>query len=248
MTGMSEVQRHGFLARLTAYEPLTLIMLASVAGGLFVLQRLTSEVLEGETFRFDEAILLALRRPGELAVPIGPAWLTHAVDDITSLGGVTVLSLLTVLITVYLMLDRRWPIAIFVFSSVLTGWLASTTLKILVARPRPDIVPHLVEVSDLSFPSGHAMVSAVTYLTLGALLARTQRYRSTRIFVMGAGVFLAVIVGLSRIYLGVHYPTDVFAGWCAGALWALGCWLISKQFVPSRAPDDAAKAENGDSR
>ncbi|MBX4924639.1 phosphatase PAP2 family protein [Rhizobium binae] len=236
---MSEVQRRGFWARLGAYEPLTLITMASIAGGLFVLQRLTSEVLEGETFRFDETILLALRRADDLAVPIGPAWLTHAVDDITSLGGVTVLALLTGLITIYLLLDRRWPIALFIFSSVLTGWLASTTLKILVARPRPDVVPHLVEVSDLSFPSGHAMVSAVTYLTLGALLARTQRYRSTRIFVMAAGVFLAVIIGLSRIYLGVHYPTDVFAGWCAGALWALGCWLISKRFVPSRAPDAA---------
>ena len=245
---MSEIQRRGFLARLTAYEPLTLITLASVAGGLFVLQRLTSEVLEGETFRFDEAILLALRQQGDLAVPIGPAWLTHAVDDITSLGGVTVLTLLTGLITVYLLLDRRWQIALFVFSSVLTGWLASTLLKILVARPRPDVVPHLVEVSDLSFPSGHAMVSAVTYLTLGALVARTQRYRSTRIFVMGAGVFLAVIVGLSRVYLGVHYPTDVFAGWCAGALWALGCWLISKRFIPSRASDDAAETGNGDDR
>ncbi|MEB3044157.1 phosphatase PAP2 family protein [Rhizobium mulingense] len=235
---MSEVQRRGFWARLSAYEPLTLITMASIAGGLFVLQRLTSEVLEGETFRFDETILLALRRANDLAVPIGPAWLTHAVDDITSLGGVTVLSLLTGLITIYLLLDRRWPIALFIFSSVLTGWLASTTLKILIARPRPDVVPHLVEVSDLSFPSGHAMVSAVTYLTLGALLARTQRYRSTRIFVLAAGVFLAVIIGLSRIYLGVHYPTDVFAGWCAGALWALGCWLVSKRFVPSRAHDD----------
>lgn len=245
---MTEVQRGGFLARLNAYEPLTLIMLASVAGGLFALQRLTSEVLEGETLRFDEAILLALRQPGDLAVPIGPGWLTHAVGDITSLGGFTVLALMTVLVTVYLLLDRRWPIAIFVFSSVLTGWLASTLLKILIARPRPDIVPHLVEVGDLSFPSGHAMVSAVTYLTLGALLARTQRYRSTRIFAMGAGVFLAVIIGLSRIYLGVHYPTDVFAGWCAGALWALGCWLISKRFIPSRAPDVSAKAENGEAR
>ncbi|MDO3431808.1 phosphatase PAP2 family protein [Rhizobium sp. CBN3] len=243
---MTEVQRRGFLARLNAYEPLTLIMLASIAGGLFVLQRLTSEVLEGETFGFDQAVLLALRRADDLAVPIGPAWLTHAVDDITSLGGITVLSLLTVLITVYLLLDRRWPIAIFVFSSVVSGWLASTLLKILVARPRPDVVPHLIEVSDLSFPSGHAMVSAVTYLTLGALVARTQRYRSTRIFVMGAGVFLAVIIGLSRIYLGVHYPTDVFAGWCAGALWALGCWLISKRFVPSRAPDNGVEAANGD--
>lgn len=156
--------------------------------------------------------------------------------------------MLTVLITVYLLLDRRWQIAIFVFSSVLTGWLASTLLKILVARPRPDIVPHLVEVSDLSFPSGHAMVSAVTYLTLGALVARTQRYRSTRIFVMVAGVFLAVIIGLSRIYLGVHYPTDVFAGWCAGALWALGCWLISKRLIPSRASEDGVETENGDSK
>lgn len=133
---MSEVQRRGFLARLTAYEPLTLITLASVAGGLFVLQRLTSEVLEGETFGFDKAILLALRHQGKLGVPIGPAWLTHAVSDITSLGGVTVLTLMTVLVTVYLLLDRRWPIAIFVFSSVLTGWLASTFLKILIARPR----------------------------------------------------------------------------------------------------------------
>ncbi|WP_183918962.1 phosphatase PAP2 family protein [Rhizobium lentis] len=243
---MSEVQRRGFWARLSAYEPLTLITMASIAGGLFVLQRLTSEVLEGETFRFDETILLALRRANDLAVPIGPAWLTHAVDDITSLGGVTVLSLLTGLITIYLLLDRRWPIALFIFSSVLTGWLASTTLKILIARPRPDVVPHLVEVSDLSFPSGHAMVSAVTYLTLGALLARTQRYRSTRIFVMAAGVFLAVIIGLSRIYLGVHYPTDVFAGWCAGAIWALGCWLISKRFVPSRAPGDGLENGSGD--
>ena len=245
---MTEVQPRGFLARLTAYEPLTLITLASIAGGLFVLQRLTSEVLEGETFRFDEAILLALRQPRDLAVPIGPAWLTHAVSDITSLGGITVLTLLTALIAVYLLLDRRWQIAIFVVSSVLSGWLASTLLKILVARPRPDIVPHLVEVSDLSFPSGHAMVSAVTYLTLGALVARTQRYSSTRIFVMGAGVFLAVIIGLTRIYLGVHYPTDVFAGWCAGALWALGCWLISKRFIPSRAPDVSAEAGNDEKK
>ena len=96
-------------------------------------------------------------------------------------------------------------------------------------------MPHLVDVGDLSFPSGHAMVSAVTYLTLGALLARTQRRRATRIFVMAAGILLAVIIGLSRIYLGVHYPTDVLAGWVAGALWALGCWLVSKRFIARAA-------------
>jgi undecaprenyl-diphosphatase len=206
---------------------------------------LTSEVLEGETRGFDEAILLALREPGDLAVPIGPHWLTHAVGDITSLGSVTVLALMTILATAHLLLDRRFAIAAFVFSSVLTGWLASTLLKIIVARPRPDIVPHLAEVTDLSFPSGHAMVSAVTYLTLGALLARTQRYRSTHSFVMGAGVFLAIIVGMSRVYLGVHYPTDVLAGWCAGALWALGCWLVSRKFISPTRKEAGNDIETG---
>jgi undecaprenyl-diphosphatase len=220
---------------LNQYEPMTLITFACLAGGLFLLQRLTSEVLEGETLGFDRTVLLSLRQPGDLSRPIGPAWLTHAVGDITSLGGVTVLALLTLLATAYLLLDRKAGIAVFLFLSVLSGWLASTGLKILVARARPDVVPHLVDVGDLSFPSGHAMVSAVTYLTLGALLARTQRRRATRIFVMAAGILLAVIIGLSRIYLGVHYPTDVLAGWVAGALWALGCWLVSKRFIARAA-------------
>ncbi|MBB3441211.1 phosphatase PAP2 family protein [Rhizobium sp. BK379] len=228
---------------LNQYEPMTLITFACIAGGLFLLQRLTSEVLEGETLGFDRTILLWLRQPGDLSLPIGPSWLTHAMGDITSLGGVTVLTILTALATVYLLLDRKTGIAVFLFLSVLSGWLASTALKIIVARARPDIVPHLVDVSDMSFPSGHAMVSAVTYLTLGALLARTQRYRATRIFVMAAGIFLAVIIGLSRIYLGVHYPTDVLAGWVAGALWALGCWLVSKRFIARTA--DEVQSERG---
>lgn len=228
---------------LNQYEPMTLITFACIAGGLFLLQRLTSEVLEGETFGFDQTILLWLRQPGDLGQPIGPRWLTHAMGDITSLGGVTVLTLLTLLATAYLLLNRRTAIAVFLFLSVLSGWLASTGLKIIVARARPDVVPHLVDVNDLSFPSGHAMVSAVTYLTLGALLARTQRFRATRIFVMAAGIFLAVIIGLSRIYLGVHYPTDVLAGWVAGSLWALGCWLISKRFIVRTV--DEAESERG---
>lgn len=212
--------------RLMRVEPLVLAMLACFAGGLFLFERLASEVLEGETLQVDQSILLALRRPGDLSAPIGPAWLAHAVDDITALGGVTVLTLVTLLVTAYLLFDRRSRTAFFVLLSVLTGWLASTSLKFLVARPRPEVVPHLVDVTDFSFPSGHAMVSAVTYLTLGALLARIQIYRSARVFVMGAGVFLTLVVGMSRVFLGVHYPTDVLGGWCAGALWALGCWML----------------------
>lgn len=224
--------KNRLLGWLNAYEPLTLAMFAALSGGLFLFRWLADEVLEGDTRRFDEAILLSLREPGDLSLPIGPTWLTHAVNDITSLGGVTVLTLMTVLITVYLLLDRKRPIAIFMLLSVLGGWLLSTMLKLGVARPRPEIVPHLIEVHDLSFPSGHAMLSAVTYLTLGALLARAQIYQSTRIYVMAVAVFLTLIIGFSRIYLGVHYPTDVLGGWCAGATWALACWMVARRFIP----------------
>jgi undecaprenyl-diphosphatase len=151
--------------------------------------------------------------------------------DITALGGVTVLTLMTVMGTAFLLLSRQRAIALFMFLSIAGGWLVSSLLKLGVARPRPDIVPHLVEVSDLSFPSGHAMLSAVTYLTLGALLSRAQPYRSTRIFLIGAAIFLTFIIGFSRVYLGVHYPTDVLGGWCAGATWALACWMIARRYI-----------------
>jgi len=229
---------------LNRYEPLLLVMFALVSGGILLFIYLTGEVLEGSTKGFDEAILLALRQPGDLSVPIGPAWLTHAVKDITSLGGTTVLALMTTLVTIYLLFDRQRAIAIFVLASVLGGWALSAALKVSVARPRPDIVPHLVEVNDLSFPSGHAMVSAVTYLPLAALISGTRTYRSTRVFTVAAGILLTLMIGASRIYLGVHYPTDVLGGWCAGATWALACWIIARRYI-SLAPngEDAAGSD-----
>ncbi|MBW6424716.1 phosphatase PAP2 family protein [Rhizobium sp. XQZ8] len=221
--------------RFATFEPIGLMMFALMAGGLFVFFKLTSEVLEGETRTFDERILLALRTTTDLQQPVGPYWLNHAVNDITALGGMTVLTLMTVMATIFLMLSRQRAIAAFMFLSILGGWLVSALLKIGIARPRPDLVPHLVEVHDLSFPSGHAMLSAVTYLTLGALLSRAQPYRSTRLFLIGAAIFLTLIIGMSRIYLGVHFPTDVLGGWCAGATWALGCWMIARRYIWSPA-------------
>jgi undecaprenyl-diphosphatase len=221
--------------RFMTFEPLGLIMFSLLAGCLFVFISLTGIVIDGETHEFDERILLALRQVGDPSVPIGPYWMTHAVGDITALGGITVLSLMTVLATIYLLLAGRRSIAVFMFLSILGGWLVSNLLKLGVARPRPDIVPHLVNVHDMSFPSGHAMLSAVTYLTLAALLSRAEQYRSTRIFFLAAGIFLTLLIGLSRLYLGVHYPTDVMAGWCAGAAWAAGCWIVARRYISSRA-------------
>lgn len=223
------------IQRAMRLEPAGLILFAAAAGGLFVFLTLTGEVLEGETRAFDESLLLMLRQPDDPSMPIGPYWVSHAMNDITALGGMTVLSIVTLLVTAYLVLADRWGIALFTFLSVAGGWALSAALKLGVARPRPDIVPHLVEVHDLSFPSGHAMLSAVTYLTLGALLSRAQPTHAMRVFMMSVAVFLTLIIGLSRVYLGVHYPTDVLGGWCAGATWALVCWLLARQFVAPKA-------------
>ena len=227
-----------FYRRMRAYGPLGIAAFALASGGAFVFIRLTSEVVEGETRAFDEAILRALRQPGNLSAPIGPGWLTHVVTDITSLGGTTVLTLVTIVTVGYLVLASRRATGMFVLLSVLGGWLLSTLLKIGIARPRPDIVPHLVDVHDLSFPSGHAMLSAVTYLTLGLLLSRVQSNRATRLYVITVALTLTLLVGLSRIYLGVHYPTDVFGGWCAGATWATICWMIARRYLPR--PEESA--------
>jgi undecaprenyl-diphosphatase len=226
--------RQRIIDRFMTFEPIGLMTFGLIAGGLFLFISLASEVREGETHAFDERILLGLRVPGDLGTPIGPYWLNHAMNDITALGGTTVLSLMTILATTYLLLGRRQEIAAFMFLSILGGWLVSQVAKLGIARPRPDIVPHLVEVHNMSFPSGHAMLSAVTYLTLAALLSRAEQYRSTRIFLLGTGILLTLLIGISRIYLGVHYPTDVLGGWCAGATWAAGCWLVSRRFISAK--------------
>ena len=111
--------------------------------------------------------------------------------------------------------------AFLVVVAVVGGMLLSTGLKLGFERPRPDLVPHGARVYTASFPSGHAMLSAVTYLTLGALLARVQERRRVKAFFIGLAVVLTLLVGVSRVYLGVHWPSDVLAGWCVGAAWAV---------------------------
>lgn len=222
--------------RLQDHRAWLLALLASALAFGFV--RITSEMLEGETLRFDEAILLALRQASDLATPVGPAWLTKVMTDLTALGGTTVLTLVTVLVVLYLLLRRSYRIALYVAGSITGGWLLSTILKLGVARPRPELVPHLVVVNDLSFPSGHAMLSAVTYLTLGALLSRLEQRRTLKWFFPLTALFLTLIIGCSRVFLGVHYPTDVIGGWTAGMAWASASWLVSHWLLRSEEVTD----------
>ncbi|MET0282042.1 MAG: phosphatase PAP2 family protein [Steroidobacteraceae bacterium] len=182
----------------------------------------------GEAFALDRQILLGLREPTDLANPIGPDWLRHTAVDLTSLGGHSVLTALVLLVAGFLLLDGRRQTAALVLASSIGASLVSSGLKILFARPRPDLVDHLVGVSTPSFPSGHALASAAIYLTLGALLAREFPRPALRRYFMSVAVALTLLIGMSRVYLGVHWPSDVLAGWCLGALWAAACWRVDK--------------------
>ena len=189
-------------------------------------------------FAFDRAVLLSLRTPGDLARPIGPEWLRFAVIDLTALGGATVLTCV-VLVTLGLLLVRRlWLTAGLVLAATWSGSLLAAQAKLLFARPRPALVDHLVEVRGLSFPSGHATNSAIIYLTLALLVSQVTRGAATRRYGLGVAVLLVGAIGCSRVYLGVHWPSDVLAGWAIGTCWALAWWFVGR-WVRARA---AAKA------
>ena len=143
-----------------------------------------------------------------------------------NIGGTTVGVLVTAASILYLVIEMKRAAALLVLIAVGGGTLISQGLKGAFARPRPELVAHLVDVQTLSFPSGHAMLSAVTYLTLGALLARVQSRRRLKIYFIGLAILLTLMIGVSRVYLGVHWPTDVLGGWCLGAAWALLCWAV----------------------
>ncbi|MGE0210435.1 MAG: phosphatase PAP2 family protein [Parvibaculaceae bacterium] len=210
-------------------ELAVLVAVLTPAGLLYVFLQIVDEVREGETVRFDEAVLLALRNPADTSDPIGPRWLEIAMRDFTSLGSTTVLAFVTLAVTGYLIMAGKRGAALLVVLSAVGGTVLSNLFKAIFDRPRPDIVAHIVETSTASFPSGHAMLSAVIYLTLGALLARVEKSAALKTYFLGLAVFLTLAIGASRVYLGVHYPTDVLAGWSLGATWAMLCWGIAWQ-------------------
>jgi undecaprenyl-diphosphatase len=205
-------------------------LLGTGSAALWAFMGIASEMREGETQEFDRRVLLALRSPADAADPIGPRWLEEMARDFTGLGGVGVLGLITAASVVYLLMMRKRHAALLLAAAVGGGILLSTLFKAGFDRPRPDLVTHLSLVYTASFPSGHSMMSAVTYLTLGALLARLHEGRAVQAFIVCVAILITVLVGLSRVYLGVHWPTDVLAGWAAGAAWACLCWLVALWF------------------
>jgi undecaprenyl-diphosphatase len=233
--GMNVRTRILALVRKHHPDSFVLVLFLIIAAALFAFLKLASEVAEGDTEAFDRWVLQALRGAADPTAPIGPDWLRRTMVDLTALGGTPVLTLIVIVVAAYLVAARKVATAAFVVAAVSGGGLASTLLKLVFARTRPDIVGQLVEVHSASFPSGHALNSAVTYLTLGALLARTESARWMRIYVMAVAMSLTLMIGCSRVYLGVHWPSDVIAGWCFGAAWALLCSLAARALQRRRA-------------
>lgn len=226
-TLIAPATRLWFRLRLNEIGPL--ISLAACGFFAWAFVELADDVREGDTHALDSALLLALRSPGNVADPLGPSWLEESARDITGLGGYAILTLLTIAAVAYLLMTGRRAAALLVLAAIVGGTLLSTGLKMGFERPRPDLVPHATRIYTASFPSGHAMLSAITYLTLGALLTRVEKSRRIKAFIMGLAIAMTLLVGISRVYLGVHWPSDVLAGWSVGAAWAALCWFVALQ-------------------
>ncbi len=220
-----------------------LIWLLTALAMLTGFAALAGEMTEGETSYFDRMIELAFRHSDNLAQPVGPAFLKTAMIDLTAMGSETILTLTTLAAVAFLLLRKRGRQALLLAVAVGGGAIISGILKGQFARPRPDIVPHLVPVSSGSFPSGHAMNSAIVYLTIAVLVARSYKESRTRLFIVGLAAIMTFTIGVSRVYLGVHWPSDVIAGWLVGGGWALAMGLLATMLQRKHKIEQPAEPE-----
>lgn len=217
-----------------------LLAVAVLGGCLWLVLKLGSEINEGETGAVDRALLLALRQPGDPNLPIGPRWLQETARDITALGGFTVLTLVAIAAIAALVIYRQRTRALIFGGAVVLAQTVAELIKGFVDRPRPDLVSHLDMVYSASFPSGHAVMSPVVYFTLAMMVAETDIRRPARIMLIAAAVVLVVAIGISRIYLGVHWPTDVLGGWTIGSAVAFSSWVVLRRLGLARTSREGA--------
>jgi undecaprenyl-diphosphatase len=204
-------------------ETTTLLHLFLGAISAWILLKTLPKLYKGRLEAIDNHLLRVLRHPENPAIPIGPKWLPQAAQDVTSLGSGTDLTIATAILTGLLCIDRRFRAAGFLLSSLGSGLLLCQTLKGYFLRRRPDVVPHLARFDAASFPSGHSMGAALAYLTLGSIISRQVAGPTAKAYLLSVALALTLLVGMSRVYLGVHYPSDVLAGWAAGLLWSGAC-------------------------
>jgi undecaprenyl-diphosphatase len=212
----------------------TLAGLLIVVPGLQVLGWLAFEAIDGSTAGFDAAFPLALRNPADLNDPIGPAAFEEFMCDFSALAGIGILTLITAAGCGLMWLQGRHRTAPYLLVRVVGGAILGCAFKMLIDRPHPHIVPHATHVGIASFPSDHAMMATVDYLTIAAPIADTQFRRGLKANVLGLAIGLTLLVGVARVYLGVHFPPDILAGWALGSAWAMACWSGANQIDQCR--------------
>lgn len=177
-------------------------------------------IMSGRSFAFDRSLVLLFRESSDLSTPLGPAWFREAMRDVTALGSFVGLGMMTIAASLTLWLCRYRHLAVGLAVTVISATLVSTGLKIVIGRDRPGIVEHAALTFTASFPSGHAFLSAVTMLSIAGFIGLAARRDDiTRLCIWLAWVMI-VLIGVSRVYLGVHWPTDVIGGWCLGIAWS----------------------------
>jgi undecaprenyl-diphosphatase len=227
----------------TNVDLLMLVILSLIILAALCVAGLAEAVEEGATQRWDNWVLQQLHHRNDITVPVGPAWLQAGWRDITALGSSAVLVLVTIAVAGYLLLRKQYRLLLLLILATAGGSILMVFLKDFFNRPRPPFASAEVFTLTSSFPSGHSMMSAVVYLTLGTLLARTSNQYRYKVYFISVAAVLAVLIGFSRVYLGVHYPTDVVAGWGFGLAWALLIWLVAYvlqrhgTIEPPRKPD-----------
>jgi undecaprenyl-diphosphatase len=229
--------------RFGANELLMLVALLIVVLGTWGFIELAGRVISGSTQNFDQSAVEWFRSAVLNHAALPPAVIDQSFEDISALGGPTVLLLMTTALLGFLLWDRRYNAMLLMIMATVGGVFLAWLLKEAIRRSRPDM-EHLTVALLSSFPSGHSMLSAVIYPTLGTLLARVVPRKRLKIYFMLVALTLSGLIGVSRIYLRVHYPTDVLAGWAAGLAWAAFCWTIAK-YLQRRGALEGGEDEHG---
>lgn len=216
------------LSWLGGHELAVMVAVALIIAGLWLVIVLADGVVEGETSEMDMAILMTLREDGDTNNPLGPPWLEEMMRDFTALGGTGLLTLIVGAVAIYYAIQGRYREMMMLITAVAGAYLLSYSLKGLFDRPRPEFIPPSEYTYTASFPSGHALLAASTYLTLAGILAQLLPRRRLKAYVLVLALFIVLLVGFSRVYLGVHWPSDVLAGWLIGLVWAIAWWLVAR--------------------
>ena len=210
-----------------SYHPLWL------AGALILLFALLATAVSLHlSMGFDRAIILSLRNMENIARPLGPDWLPETMRDITSLGSVVVALGFAAILSGYLLLTGYRGAAALLFGSAVGALLLNDLLKFAIDRPRPDAILQTARVFTSGFPSGHATLSSVTYISAAALFGRLYHERRVRTYLIAISILVVALIGFSRIYLGLHFPTDILGGWCIGAAWVSSSYPAIRMLRP----------------